>query len=246
MTSGTRNLRIQGWPLPRIAAAMGGTTSSSNGAGIPAVSTDTRSLGQGDLFVALEGESFDAHDFIDQAVLAGAGALVVHRDVEAPTAVPLIRVDDTFAALSRLGQALWQEAREEGLHTVAVTGSNGKTTTKEILASLWGTLGSVHATVGNLNNHIGVPLTLCALPARCDHLIVEMGANGAGEIRGLIALAQARERIITSIGFAHIEGFGSVDGVRRAKAEIFENADASTVAIVPYSEKSRLIPEGFP
>ncbi|MFU8805085.1 MAG: UDP-N-acetylmuramoyl-tripeptide--D-alanyl-D-alanine ligase [Bradymonadaceae bacterium] len=246
MMKNSPELRIQGWSLAKITAAMGGICQNSQECRVRAVSTDTRNLGQQELFVALEGENFDAHDFVAQAAQAGAAAAVVHRPVESPAGFPIILVDDTLEALSALGHALWQEASEGGLHTIAVTGSNGKTTTKEILASLWGSFGVVHATAGNLNNHIGVPLTLCALPARCDHLIVEMGANGAREISALIAFAPAGERIITSIGAAHLEGFGSIDGVRRAKAEIFEHSESSTAAIVPFGERANLIPESFP
>lgn len=244
-----QRLRIEQWSLGRIAREVDGRLLSlSTEPGNPvSVSTDTRAISGGELFFALRGDRFDGHEFIETALDAGACAVVID-DVNA---LPgdrdciAIVVDDCLQALGRLGYGLWREARQDGLHTVAVTGSNGKTTTKEFLATLWGMHGSVWATPGNFNNHIGVPLTLCALPEECDHLIVEMGANHIGEIEELIKLAPADERIITSIGRAHLEGFGSVAGVRRAKSEIFTSSTRATAAIVPFAEKEELIPRDF-
>ncbi len=247
-------LRISTWSLEKIASAVGGVLNANRGDSgeatsdirISGVSSDTRAIEAGVLFVALSGENFDAHDFLDKAFESGAVAAIVKRgrSIVCP-GFAMIEVEDPEKALGWLGNALWKEATDEGLHSIAVTGSNGKTTTKEILARLWRKVGLVHATHGNLNNQIGLPLTLCALPLRCDHLIVEMGANGAGDIAELIALAPASERIITSIGHAHLEGFGSLDGVRRAKSEIFLESDEKTVAIVPVCESSKVIGEGF-
>ncbi len=240
--------RIASWELSRIAQATGGELVDAAAAQVcpTAVSTDTRAIGPGELFVALRGENFDAHDFIDQAEEAGAVAAIVERTAGLDTELALIVVDDTLAALTALGRAIWREATAEGLHTINVTGSNGKTTVKEMLASLWQAQGEVFATPGNLNNHIGVPLVLCAIPEGCEHLVLELGANAAGEISHLVALAPGTERIITSIGVAHVEGFGSVDGIRRAKSEIFEGADARTTAIVPHAERDNLIAADFP
>ncbi|QDG54775.1 UDP-N-acetylmuramoyl-tripeptide--D-alanyl-D-alanine ligase [Persicimonas caeni] len=240
--------RIASWTLAKIADAVGGHLQGADAANIrpSRVSSDTRSLKGGELFVALRGENFDAHDFLARAEEAGAVAAMVDRTEGLDTDLPLVIVDDTLDGLTALGTAVWQEASEAGLHTIDVTGSNGKTTVKEMLALLWGVRGAVFATPGNLNNHIGVPLVLCDIPADCDHLVLEMGANGPDEISHLVALAPGTERIITSIGVAHIEGFGSVDGIRRGKSEIFEGADEETTAIVPYTEVDNLIGADFP
>jgi UDP-N-acetylmuramoyl-tripeptide--D-alanyl-D-alanine ligase len=245
-----QNLRVSTWDFGDIAEAIEGRLEGDPGVEDrqpAAVSTDTRSLESGDLFFALRGERFDGHTFLEEAVSGGACGVVVERDhVDVTWEVPTFRVDDTAAALGRLGAAIWQEATEEGLHSIAVTGSNGKTTTKELLATLWGSRGTVHATPGNLNNAIGLPLTLCGLPLQADTAILEMGANAPGEIRELIAMAPAAQRIITSIGYAHTEGFGSIEGVRRAKSEIAESADRDTQVIVPYTERTHLSVDAQP
>ncbi len=246
MSEGT--LRVQKWTLAKIARAMEGQLLNHHmGQGkVSGVGTDTRTLEGGELFVALIGERFDGHRFLEEAQEGGASAMVVERASAATHCeVPAIVVDDTTKALARLGRELFREARQEGMHSVAVTGSNGKTTTKEILSVLWDIDGSVWATPGNFNNHIGVPLTLCALPDDCDHLILEMGANHRGEIAELIRLAPADKRVITSIGRAHLEGFGSMAGVRKAKAEILEVASRATRAIMPVEERAALEPRAF-
>lgn len=249
----TPTLRIQTWTLERIAAAIDGTLASPDYADRRprAVSTDTRALAGGELFFALSGANFDAHDFLDDLAARHAdgrgvcAAVVARGRRESSDALPLIEVDDPEEALRRLAHALWREATDAGLHTVAVTGSNGKTTTKEILARLWSLEGRVHATRGNFNNLIGLPLTLCELPLKCDHVILEMGANSPIEIAQLIRIAPAHVRVVTSIGFAHVEGFGGIEGVRRAKSQIFEAADVEAAAVVPHSEKDELLLEGF-
>ncbi len=243
-----QRLRIQDWSLGKVARAMNGRlTGQTIGMVSPRlVTTDTRAIEGGEIFFALRGERFDGHDFLEDAVDAGVCAVVVDDESAIPSGrAAAIIVDDTIEALGRLGQALFREATQEGARAVAVTGSNGKTTTKELLATLWSTVGEVWATPGNLNNHIGVPLTLCAMPADCDHLIVEMGANHGGEIEELIKLAPASHRIITSIGSAHLEGFGSLAGVRKAKSEIFGSSSRATTAIVPHGEREHVIPKKF-
>lgn len=242
-------LRIEDWSLGRVVREMEGRLVSPRIEmdGPRGISTDSRTLEEGEIFFALRGENFDGHEFVDAAVDAGASAVVVEdRSANSSSHIPTIVVDDCVDALGRLGHAVFRSARQDGMHTVALTGSNGKTTTKELLATLWKLRGEVWATPGNLNNHIGVPLTLCAIPARCDHLVVEMGANHRGEISELIKLAPAEQRIITSIGRAHLEGFGSMAGVRKAKSEIFDDCERTTTAIVPCSEKDELIPYRFP
>lgn len=246
----SEHLRIQQWPLERVADAVGGRLDGGRDVHPAGVSSDTRTIEEGELFVALRGERFDGHEFVADAVDAGATGAVVRPDYEPPAGVPhsfpLVRVERPREALADLGHALWVEAREEGLHTINVTGSNGKTTTKEMLSAVWSTEGSVFATPGNFNNEIGLPLTLCGLPSRAEHVVLEMGANAPGEIAELIRLAPGEERLITSIGHAHTEGFGSLQGVRRAKSEIFEAGDESALGIVPDSEREHLELGAFP
>ena len=210
------------------------------------VVTDSRQVGPGDGFVALVGERFDAHDFVQEAWKKGAVAALVSKAVKGDG--PQLVVPDTLAGLQQLGAFLWRryvEAYEPW--SVALTGSNGKTTTREMLRMIFGTLTPrVYATSGNYNNHIGVPLTLCALPQGTTGVVVEMGANKVGDIRELIELAPTKARLITSIGPAHLEGFGSMEGVRQGKSEIFREATATTLGVVPWSEKELPVRQGFP
>jgi UDP-N-acetylmuramoyl-tripeptide--D-alanyl-D-alanine ligase len=241
-------LRVARWSPGKIARAVDGELRGDARAHIGQVSTDTRTMEAGSLFVALRGERFDAHAFLADAVDGGATGVMVG---ESPTDATVrsaidggdvwcLRVEDTEEALISLAKAVWREADEGGMHTVDVTGSNGKTTTKELLESLWGSQGPTYATPGNYNNRIGVSLTLCGLPADTDHAIIEMGANAPDEIDELIRMAPGRERIITSIAPAHLEGFGSLDGVRRAKSEISHESGRETSMIVPVSEREHL------
>jgi UDP-N-acetylmuramoyl-tripeptide--D-alanyl-D-alanine ligase len=180
------------------------------------VCTDTRQLAAGDLFVALRGDRFDGHDYLRQAEQAGAAGALVSRRVE--SALPQVCVPDTLQALQTYA-TLWRGLFE--LPVVAVTGSNGKTTTKQLLASIFAARGPVLATAGNLNNHIGVPLTLLQLRATHRTAVIEMGANHAGEIALLTRLAAPNIGVVTQAGDAHLEGFGSREGVARAKGELF-------------------------
>lgn len=236
-------LRIESWSLSRIAEVVGGELHGSDGH-VTSVSSDTRTIGDGALFVALVGERFDGHDYAEQAVEKGAAALLVSRLVDGVDVAQVV-VDETLDGLQRLGAALFRQAREEGVFSIALTGSNGKTTTKELIAALWRTRGTVHATAGNLNNHIGVPLTLCAMPANTKTLVLEMGANKFGDIAELIAIAPADVRVITSIGYAHIENLRDLDGVRKVKSEIFEHDEAECLAVVPVAERMLLWLGGF-
>ena len=183
-------------------------------ASFAAVSTDSRHLAPGELFVALSGPRFDGHDFVGQAAVHGAVAAVVSRPVD--VAMPCLVVGDTRIALGRLA-ALWRSAARA--QVVAVTGSNGKTTVKEMIAAILWRRGAVLSTVGNLNNDIGVPLTLLRLQAE-EYAVIEMGANHPGEIRYLSELARPDVAVLNNAGRAHLEGFGSPENVARAKAEI--------------------------
>ena len=192
------------------------------------VSTDTRTLRKGDLFFALKGPNFDAREYLAEAGRAGAAAVVV--DGEAAVSGVCIRVADARLALGDLARH-WRVLFRRPL--VGITGSNGKTTVKEMTASIFAALGRVHATQGNFNNDIGAPLTLLGLDAdRHDYAVVEMGANHPGEIAYLVSLAQPDAAVVTNAGPAHLEGFGDLDGVARAKGEMFAGLSGSGVAVI--------------
>ncbi len=198
------------------------------------VSIDTRTLQPGDLFVALQGPNFNGHDYVDQAMEAGAAGVVSARALP----VPHMRVDDPFQALQTLARAA--RARFDG-ELIAITGSVGKTSTKELTAAAFGAFGTVHATLGNLNNHIGVPLTLANLPRDTQVAVVEMGMNHFGEIAGLSRLAQPTKALITAIDWVHSENLdGTLEGVARAKAEICQGLTGTLIA--PSSFKELLAP----
>jgi len=180
------------------------------------VVTDTRSVQPGDLFVALKGERFDAHDFVAEAAAKGAVGALVSSKINAPIAQLL--VPDTLLGLQQLA-ASWRA--DFDLPVIGVTGSNGKTTTKQLLAAVFASRGPVLATEGNLNNHIGVPLTLLKLRPEHRTAVVEMGASNPGEIALLAGLAKPGTGIVTQAGDAHLEGFGSREGVAHAKGELF-------------------------
>ncbi|MDH5184083.1 MAG: bifunctional UDP-N-acetylmuramoyl-L-alanyl-D-glutamate--2,6-diaminopimelate ligase MurE/UDP-N-acetylmuramoyl-tripeptide--D-alanyl-D-alanine ligase MurF [Gammaproteobacteria bacterium] len=192
------------------------------------VSTDTRNIAPGSLFVALRGERFDAHHFLAQAKDQGAAAVMV--DTAAELALPQLVVDDTRLGLGRLAAA-WRN--RFALPLVAVTGSNGKTTVKEMLASILAAKGDeVLATNGNFNNDIGMPLTLLRLQSEHKAAVIEMGANHHGEIAYLTHIARPTVALITNAGQAHLEGFGSVEGVSRAKGEIYAGLTEDGTAVI--------------
>jgi len=190
------------------------------------VSTDTRSIKQGDLFVALHGENFDGHNYLEQAKQAGAIAAIVHKDVK--TTLPYIKVKDTRKALGSLGSA-WRESFKGKV--VAITGSNGKTTVKEMTAAILAEQGEVLATAGNFNNDIGLPLTLLRMTKE-DYAVIEMGANHKGEIAYLTGITKPDVAIITNAGASHLDGFGSLEGVATGKGEIYAGLVEGGIAIV--------------
>jgi len=191
------------------------------------VSIDTRTLQQGDLYVAIKGERFDGHAFIEAATSAGAAALLVHEPVDSK--LPQLIVTDTIVSLGQLAR-FW--AQRFSIPTIAVTGSNGKTTVKEIITSILRQLGPVLSTKGNLNNEIGVPLTLLGMRAEHLYAVIEMGANHAGEIARLVDIARPDVAVVNNIGTAHLEGFGSVDGIARAKSEIYGGLQEQGYAVI--------------
>lgn len=191
------------------------------------VSTDSRTLQQGALFVALSGPSFDGHDFVAAAAERGAAAAIVERPLAADIAQ--IVTPDPLAALSAFAHE-WR--RQFHIPVVGVTGSNGKTTTKELIGSMLSRQGKTLVTRGNLNNHIGVPLTLLELTAEHRYAVIEMGANHIGEIAQLASLVAPTVGIVTNAGAAHLEGFGSLAGVAQGKGELFRALPPEGVAVV--------------
>lgn len=216
-----------GMPLSEAAAVTGGRLEGADRA-FRGCGTDSRAVRAGELFIALRGARFDGHEFVAAAAAAGAGAALVDRAVPAAS-LPVIRVEDTLSAMGRLA-ADWRARFRMPL--VAVTGSNGKTTVKEMLAAILSRLAPVLATRGNLNNEIGVPLTLFGLDAEHRYAVLEMGASHSGEIRRLTNIARPDVAVITQCAPAHLEGFGSIEGVARAKAEIYEGLPPNGAAVI--------------
>jgi len=189
-------------------------------------SVDTRTQKAGDVYFALRGENHDGHDFVATAVEKGAAAVVVDRRAGAPNE---LLVGDTQQALSDLGA--WART-EWGGKVVGVTGSAGKTTTKDAIAHLLAAGMPVGKTVGNLNNHVGVPLSILRLPDGCRAAVLEMGMNHAGEIRALAGIAKPQIGVVTNVGFAHVEFFDSIEGVAAAKRELIEALPRNGVAVL--------------
>jgi len=195
-------------------------------------STDSRSIKEGELFVALHGPSFDGHDFISDAETKGAAAVMIDKDVM--TNLPAIRVENTQQALGELS-AVWRQSFN--IPIVAITGSNGKTTVKEMVNSILSCNGTVLSTEGNLNNEIGVPQTLFNLNENYDFAVIEMGANHVGEIARLCEMAKPKVAVVTQCAPAHLEGFGSLEGVAQAKGEIFESLEDDGTAVINADDK---------
>ncbi len=212
--------------LSEVASHVGGKLLGEDLA-ISSVSIDTRTLVEGDLYIAIKGPNFDGHCFIEKAKAAGAVAVLVEKrqDIEWPQII----VKDSHLALAELAGAWKKKAK---VKTVAVTGSNGKTTVKEMIAAILAVEDEVLFTQGNLNNDIGVPLSLLKLKQQHQYAVIEMGANHAGEIEYSSRFAQADIAVITNVGAAHIEGFGSLEGIARAKAEIIQGLKESGVAVI--------------
>lgn len=197
---------------------------------ISSISIDSRSVGDEALFVAIKGERFDGHDFVAQAIEGGAAAALVSADKARNfKGLPLFVVDDPLIGLGEL--ARFARARAAG-RIVAVTGSVGKTTTKEALQIVLSTFGSTHASIKSYNNHWGVPLMLAGLPARADFGIFEMGMNHAGEITPLSQMVRPEIAVITAIAPAHIGYLGSLEAIAAAKAEIFAGMETGGLAVI--------------
>lgn len=223
-------MNIVNWLLSQVADAVAGRLLGTDIA-LTGVSTDTRGVGVGQLFVALRGERFDAHDFLDQAVAAGAAALLVSDAAKVPVGVSAVLVDDTRLALGHLAAA-WRA--QFVIPVIAVTGSNGKTTTKEMMASILGAAfgEAVLATHGNLNNDIGLPLTLLGMASTHRAAVIEMGMNHPGEIAYLTGIGRPTVALVTNAQRAHLEGVGDLDEVAREKGSIFGGLAADGVAVI--------------
>ena len=210
---------MKSYPLQKLAHAMSGSLLQGGEDCVisAGVSTDTRCLPAGAMFFALKGENFDAHHFLAEAVEAGAGALVLQDDSDLPEGIPVILVNDTLKALQAL--AKWYRG-ELGIPVVAITGSNGKTSTKDYTHSVLSQKFRVNSTLGNLNNHIGLPLTVLATAADDEVGVFEMGMNHSGELAPLCEIGRPDVSIITNVGTAHIEHLGSRKAIAIEKGTV--------------------------
>jgi len=249
-----------GWVAEAMSAVGARLIAGDPSLAFTGVSIDTRTLATGDLFIGIRGERFDGAEFADAAIQAGAAGVVVphgwnrrkedkergdgkereavgkEREALAERTV-VIEVDDTTAALQHLARAV---RRESGTKIVAITGSAGKTTTKELTAEVLAAKFRVIRNRGNFNNHIGLPLSLIELRRRPDVAVVELGMNHAGEIRTLVDIAAPEYRVWTNVGEAHLGFFATVEAIADAKAEIFEGASSSTV-LVANADDDRIV-----
>ena len=218
------------WTIDAMAAAMRAERAGALPADVNGISIDSRTSGKGDAFFAIKGENRDGHDFVDSALKGGAGLAVVARDQRDRFAgAPLMVVPDVLEALRSLARAA--RARTEA-RVIAVTGSVGKTGTKEALRLALSTDGETHASVASYNNHWGVPLSLARCPASTKYAVLEIGMNHAGEITPLTKLARPHVAIITSIEPVHLEYFGSLEKIADAKAEIFAGVEPGGAAVL--------------
>ncbi|MCL9781475.1 UDP-N-acetylmuramoyl-tripeptide--D-alanyl-D-alanine ligase [Vibrio sp. S4M6] len=194
---------------------------------VESISTDTRKIASGALFVALVGERFDAHQFVENAVSSGACAVLVSSQQD--ISVPQLVVEDTKIALGKMAKWVHQECQTK---TAAITGSCGKTTVKEMLSSILAQIGQVMYTDGNFNNEVGVPLTLLRSTPEDQFAVVELGANHIGEIAYTTELVKPDVALVNNVAEAHLEGFGSLEGVKKAKGEIYQGLSEGSSAII--------------
>jgi UDP-N-acetylmuramoyl-tripeptide--D-alanyl-D-alanine ligase len=216
---------MRAWTLSELETPLGAQLLGVDAA-VVGVSTDSRSIAAGELFVALQGENFDGHKYIEHVKQAGAaGALV---SVNSTSALPLLKVEDTQRALGLLGAYNREDFSGK---VVAITGSGGKTTAKNLVAAVLAKKGCTLATQGNFNNEIGVPLTLLKLAPEHQFAVIEMGAARAGDIEWLVALGRPSIAVLLNAMPAHLESFGSVEDVAQAKAEIFGQLQGGDTAV---------------
>jgi UDP-N-acetylmuramoyl-tripeptide--D-alanyl-D-alanine ligase len=220
------------WSESFVCAALGLEVPEGEELQFSEISTDTRTLGSGSLFLALTGERFDGHEYLVAARDGGSSGAVVRRDTPPVEGLRLYRVDDTLMALGALARR--RRDTIEG-PVVAITGSNGKTSTKEMVAAVLGTRFRTHATHANLNNLIGIPLTILAAPDNAQALVIEVGASVPGEIARSRGIIDPTVGVITNVGAAHLEGFGSEEGVLREKLELVRDVPLAVVGPEPSS-----------
>jgi UDP-N-acetylmuramoyl-tripeptide--D-alanyl-D-alanine ligase len=225
------------WTTQELATVMAGRPTGTLPEGVTGISIDSRSIGAGEAFFAIKGDRVDGHDYASIAVANGAALLVVSEG-KLPAlgrlTVPMIVVEDVLAALVKLGAAA--RARTSA-KIVAVTGSVGKTTTKEMLRQVLTPSGRVHAAVASFNNHWGVPVTLARMPADTEFGIFEIGMNHAGEITPLVQLVRPHVAVITNIAAAHLGNFKSLEEIAAAKAEIFDGLEVGSTALINRDSK---------
>jgi len=218
------------WTSARVAAVLG--VADPTAAPFTAISTDTRTLRGGELFVALRGERFDAHDFLAEARVRGATGAVVRHGTPPVPGLALFPVSDPLVALGDLARARRRELPRDAA-VVAVTGSSGKTSTKELIRAALAPRHHVHATRANLNNLVGVPLTMLAAPPDTTALVLEVGASLPGEIPRLRAIIEPTIAVVTTVGYAHVDGFGSLGRVLHEKLSLLEGAAVAIVGTEP-------------
>lgn len=237
------------WTSAEVAAAL--ETSAPAKLQLSGVSTDTRHLAPGALFVALKGVQFDAHEFLAQAKTQGAAAAVVRRGTAPVEGLPYFEVDDTLEALGRLARAR-RRMLPPASPVVAITGSSGKTSTKEMIRAALSPKYRVHATTANLNNLVGVPLTILGAPEDTEALVVEAGASVPGEIAQLRDIIEPTIAVITNIGYAHVEGLGSLEGVTAEKLSLLDGVPVAIIGSVPETawpearRRTQVIPAALP
>jgi UDP-N-acetylmuramoyl-tripeptide--D-alanyl-D-alanine ligase len=237
------------WTSDEVAAALG--VPSPAKLTFSAISTDTRHLAADTLFIALKGERFDAHNFLDKARAGGATAAVVRRGTPTVAGLSFFDVEDTLAALGLLARAR-RRMLPEGTPVVAITGSSGKTSTKEMVRAALSARYRVHATSANLNNLIGVPLTILSAPEDTEALVVEAGASVPGEIARLRDIIEPTIAVITNIGYAHVEGFGSLERVMAEKLSLLDGAPVAVLGSGPEvmwpeaRRRTQVIPAALP
>src|SRR6266849_9309578 len=237
------------WTSDEVAAALGVPAPAK--LTFNAISTDTRHLAPSTLFVALKGERFDAHNFLDTAKAGGATAAVVRRGTPPVAGLPFFEVDETLMALGLLARAR-RRMLPEGTPVVAITGSSGKTSTKEMIRAALSARYRVHATAANLNNLIGVPLTILGAPEDTEALVVEAGASIPGEIAKLRDIIEPTIAVITNIGYAHVEGFGSLERVMAEKLSLLDGVPVAILGSGPDAmwpearRRTQVIPAALP
>ena len=215
-----------GLKVEDILAATGGKILSGNSIVFAGVSIDSRTIQDGELFIALRGSKFNGHDFLHEALKKGNGAIVNHSPAAAIEGKTLISVEDTLKALQELARYM---RLKKDIPVIGITGSNGKTTTKELVASILSSKYRVLKNSGNLNNHIGLPLTLTRIREEDEIAVLEMGASGPGEIKKLCEIAMPNYGLLTNISPSHLEGFKDMETLRRTKLEILDNISVAIV-----------------